>query len=148
MRYFALVLLCCRSPSSEDNQPKVDESKMPGASDVRAFAKNAGIEPKTLRCSSIGETTAFVCRTGFTEGEARKLADGWGLLPDDPKNLALLRGKKYGCEGLADFSEGTTYQAWASTEKPEKLAGMRYARIYHRADTDKVCIEMERLPPP
>jgi hypothetical protein len=142
-----LFLAACRTQPSEENKPQPDESKMPGASEVRAFAKNAGVEPKSLRCHSIGETSAFFCRTSLGEGEVKKLADSWGLSLDDPKNQAQMRGRKYGCEGTQDFGEAVTWQAWASTEKPEKLADMRYARIYHRADTDKVCIEMDKLQP-
>jgi hypothetical protein len=73
--------------------------------------------------------------------------EAWGLQVDDPKNQAQVRGKKYGCEGTQDFKD-VTFSAWASTEKPEKLPGMSYARLYHRADTDKVCIEMEKLGAP
>lgn len=147
---FLLLLAACHSdekdPGTTKEAPK-EESKGPGSAEVRAFAKNAGIDPRILKCSAIGETQAFVCRTNLPESDAAKLADAWGLVSDDPKNAALMRGKKYGCEGFADFKD-VTYKAWASKEKPEKLAGMNYARIYHRADTDKVCIEMEKLGAP
>jgi hypothetical protein len=121
---------------------------MPGAADVRGFAKTAGIDPKQLRCASIGDSKAFTCRTGLTEGEVNQLATAWGLKPDDPKDIALMRGKKFGCEGFQEFNPDTGWKAWASTVKPEKLAGVEYARIYFRPDTDKVCIEMEKTPPP
>ncbi len=145
-----LVLAGCNScRSGEDkSERKLDESKMPGAADVRMFAGMAGVDPKQLRCVNIGDSKAFTCRTGLSENEVNQLATSWGLKPDDPKDPTLMRGKKFGCEGFQEFQPETGWKAWASTSKPEKLAGMDYARVYFRADTDKVCIEMEKTPPP
>ena len=155
MRWLFVFLACgagcgtCKTEEdSQKGEKKLDESKMPGAADVRAFAKTAGIEPKQLRCANIGDSKAFTCRTGMSETEVTQLATSWGLKPDDPKDNALMRGKKFGCEGFNDFKPDTGWKAWASTAKPEKLAGVEYTRIYFRPDTDKVCIEMEKTPPP
>ena len=153
MRIFLLLVLPvlggCNSCRSDDKgDKKLDESKMVGAADIRTYAKIANIEPKQLRCSTIGDSKAFTCRTSFTETEVQTLAVAWGLKPDDPKDATLQRGRKFGCEGFQEFQPDSGWKAWASTSKPEKLAGVEYARLYFRADTDKVCIEMEKIPPP
>lgn len=152
MRIWFLVLFlvngCNGCRGDEKGEKKLDETKMVGAADVRGFAKTAGIEPKQLRCAPVGDSKAFTCRTSLTETETQTLALAWGLKPDDPKDTALMRGKKFGCEGFQDFEPDVGWKAWASGAKPEKLAGIEYARLYFRADTDKVCIEMEKTPPP
>lgn len=147
----ALVFLngCNTCGGKEDKEEKkLDETKMVGAADVRGFAKIAGIEPKQLRCSPVGDSKAFTCRTSFSETEVQTLALAWGLKVDDSKDTTLMRGRKFGCEGFQDFQPDTGWKAWASTAKPEKLAGVEYTRVYFRPDTDKVCIEMEKVAPP
>lgn len=120
---------------------------MPGAAEVRAFAKAQGVDPASLRCASIGDSRAFTCRTELGEAEVDKLVSGWGLLPDDPRDAAIVRGKKFGCERFGDLSPDASgsYKSWGSKDRPPALGGMQYARLYFRPDFGRACIEMERV---
>src|SRR5258708_5498951 len=117
MRSGILLLLvfggCNACRGGEKGEKKLDETKTPGAVDVRGFANTAGVEPKQLRCTNIGDSKAFTCRTSLTETETQQLATAWGLKPDDPKDATLMRGKKFGCEGFQDFQPDAGWKAWA-----------------------------------
>lgn len=142
---------CGSCGGGDDGKKKgaLDESKMPGAGEVRAFAKAQGVEPAELRCAPIGDSQAFTCRFDLDEAQVGKLTSGWGLLADDPSDITILRGKKFGCERFGDFSPDASgsYKAWGSKENPPALGGMRYARVYYRPDFGRVCLEMERAAP-
>jgi hypothetical protein len=139
----------CGSCGGDESKKKstVDESKMPGASEVRALAKAQGVDPTEVRCAAIGDSQAFTCRTELEEAQVTKLVSGWGLLPDDPADITIMRGKKFGCERFGDFSPDASgsFKSWGSKDKPAAVGNMQYARLYYRSDFGRVCIEMERL---
>ena len=139
---------CGGCNGDEKKRHTLEESKMVGASEARALAKAQGVDPVELRCGAIGDSQAFTCRTDLGQTQVDKLVSGWTLSPDDPADLTIMRGKKFGCERFVEFSGDASapFKAWGSKEKPAAVGGMQYARIYYRGDIGRACVEMERLP--